>query len=411
MTTRSSNSDQVRLSSRLAGVKPSATLAVTSAMAELRRQGKDVIDFGTGEPDFDTPDHIKEAAVAAIAAGQTKYTPVGGTLELRRAISTKLARDNGLEYAPQDEIIASCGGKHSLATAFMALFQDGDEVLVPAPFWVSYADMLVLAGASPVIVPTEEGDGFRTTPAALEAAITPRTRAVIVNSPANPTGAGYDAEALRAIGELILRRGLLAISDDVYERLTYEGFVQRHILALCPELRPHALVINSVSKTYAMTGWRLGYTAGPRSVIAAMAKLQGQSTSNPCSITQAAAIAALTGQQECVGVMVAEFARRRAYVLERLAAIPGVTCAPPQGAFYVFPNIGAFLGRRVGSYTLGSASDLASYLIADSGLAVVAGEDFGAPKNIRISYATSMANLREGMDRLERALRAVAAAA
>ena len=410
MTRGPSSSEPVRLSSRLAGVKPSATLAVTAAMAELRRQGKDVIDFGTGEPDFDTPGHIKEAAVAAIAAGATKYTPVGGTLELRRAISTKLARDNGLEYTP-DEIIASCGGKHSLATAFMALFQEGDEVLVPAPFWVSYADMLVLAGATPVIVPTEEGDGYRTTPAALEAAMTPRTRAVIVNSPSNPTGAGYDADALRAIGELILRRGLIAISDDVYERLTYAGFVQSHLVALVPELRPHALVINSVSKSYAMTGWRLGYTAAPKPVVAAMAKLQGQSTSNPCSITQAAAIAALAGPQECVDVMVGEFAKRRAYVLERLAAIPGVTCAPPQGAFYVFPSIGAFLGRRVGTYALASASDLASYLIAESGLAVVAGEDFGAPKNIRISYATSMENLREGMNRLDRALRAVAAAA
>ena len=290
----------------------------------------------------------------------------------------------------------------------MALFQDGDEVIVPAPFWVSYADMLVLAGATPVIVHTRERDGFRLTPTALEHAITPRTRAVIVNSPSNPTGAAYDADALRALGKVIAARGLFVISDDVYERLTYEGFVQRHLLALCPELRPHALVVNSVSKTYAMTGWRLGYTAGPSRIIAAMAKLQGQSTSNPCSITQAAAIAALTGPQGCVDVMVAEFARRRAYVLERLAAIPGVTCAPPQGAFYVFPNVGAYLGRRVGSYDLASASGLASYLIAESGLAVVAGEDFGAPQNIRISYATSMENLARGMDRLADALRAVA---
>ena len=410
MSTQAPNAEALRLSSRLAGVKPSATLAVTAAMAELRRQGKDVVDFGTGEPDFDTPDHIKEAAIAAIAAGETKYTPVGGTLELRKAIATKLARDNGLEYAP-DEIIASCGGKHSLATAFMALFQEGDEVLVPAPFWVSYADMLVLSGATPVIVQTEERDGYRTTAAALEAAITPRTRAVIINSPSNPTGAAYDADALAAIGAMIARRGLIAISDDVYEKLTYAGFVQQHLLALCPELRPHALVINSVSKTYAMTGWRLGYTAGPKAVIAAMAKLQGQSTSNPSSITQAAAIAALAGQQDCVKVMVAEFERRRAYVLERLAAIPGVTCAPPQGAFYVFPNVGAFLGRPVGGHALSSASALASYLIAEHGLAVVAGEDFGAPQNIRISYATSMAMLREGMDRLDRALRTVAAAA
>jgi aspartate aminotransferase len=410
MSAQVSSSENLRLSSRLAAVKPSATLAVTAAMAELRRQGKDVVDFGTGEPDFDTPDHIKQAAVAAIAAGETKYTPVGGTLNLRKAIATKLARENGLEYTP-DEIIASCGGKHSLATAFMALFQDGDEVLVPSPFWVSYADMLVLAGAKPVIVPTDERDGYRTSADALEAAVTPRTRAVIINSPSNPTGAAYDADTLQAIGAMIARRGLIAISDDVYERLTYGGFVQRHLLALVPELRPQALVINSVSKTYAMTGWRLGYTAGPKAVIAAMAKLQGQSTSNPCSIAQAAAIEALTGPQACVGVMVAEFARRRAYVLERLATIPGVTCAPPQGAFYVFPNIGVFLGRRVGGQVLASASDLASFLIAEHGLAVVAGEDFGAPQNIRISYATSMELLREGMDRLDRALRVVAAAA
>jgi aspartate aminotransferase len=322
----------------------------------------------------------------------------------------KLARDNGLTYAP-DEVIASCGGKHSLANAFLALFEAGDEVIVPAPFWVSYADMLVLAGARPVIVQTEERDGFRLTPAALEAAIGPRTRAVIINSPSNPTGSAYDEAELRALGAVIARRGLMAISDDVYERLTYDGFVQHHLLALCPELRSQTLVINSVSKSYAMTGWRLGYAAGPKHVVAAMATLQGQSTSNPCSITQAAASAALTGPQECVTRMVEEFARRRAYVLERLSAIPGVTCAKPRGAFYVFPGMAAFFGRRHGSTVLESASDLASYLIKEFNLAVVAGEDFGAPANIRISYATSMANLEKGMDRLERALGSLAAAA
>ena len=396
-----------RLSARLGRVKPSATLAVTAAMAELRRQGKDVIDFGTGEPDFDTPEHIKAAAVKAIAAGQTKYTPVGGTLEMRQAIATKLARDNGLTYAP-DQIIACCGGKHALLNAFLALFQEGDEVIVPAPYWVSYADMLALADATPVIVPTEERDGFQLAPAALEQAITPRTRAVLVNSPSNPAGAAYDAAALRALGAVIARHGLTAISDDVYERLTYGGFRQEHLLALCPELRAQGLVVSSLSKTYAMTGWRLGYAAGPRDVIVAMATLQGQSTSNPCSITQAAAVAALTGPQQCVEEMVREFARRRAYVLERLGAMPRVTCAPPRGAFYVFPGIGAFLGRRVGGQELVTASDLARYLIAEAGLAVVAGDDFGAPRHIRISYATSMTNLERGLDRLATALETIA---
>lgn len=400
----------MRLSTRLAKIKPSATLAVTAALAELRRQGKDVVDFGTGEPDFDTPEHIKAAATKALAAGKTKYTPVGGTLELKQAIITKLARDNGLTYAPE-EVIASCGGKHSLLNAFLALFQEGDEVIVPAPFWVSYVDMLALADAKAVIVPTSEADGFRLSPSALEAAIGPRTRALIINSPSNPTGSAYEAEELRALGEVCLRRGLMVISDDVYERLTYDGFVQRYILSLCPDLRSHTLVISSCSKTYAMTGWRLGYTAGPKHVIAAMATLQGQSTSNPSSITQAAAAEALAGPQGCVDEMVVEFARRRTFVLERLRAIPGVTVSAPRGAFYVFPSIGAFLGRRIGRRDLTSASDLASYLLAEFGLAVVAGEDFGAPRNIRISYATSMALLEKGLDRFERGLNAVAAAA
>lgn len=402
--------ESIRLSTRLAKIKPSATLAVTSALAELRRQGKDVVDFGTGEPDFDTPEHIKAAAVRALAMGKTKYTPVGGTLELKQAIIAKLARDNGLTYAPE-EILASCGGKHSLLNVFLALFQEGDEVIVPAPYWVSYVDMLALADARAVIVPTTEQDGFRLSPAALEAAIGPRTRAVIINSPSNPTGSAYDVVELRALGEVCARRGITVISDDVYERLTYDGFIQRHLLSLCPELRPRTLVVSSCSKTYAMTGWRLGYTAGPAHVIAAMATLQGQSTSNPCSITQAAAVEALTGPQACVDEMLLEFSRRRAFVLERLRAIPGVSVVAPRGAFYVLPNIGALLGRRIGGREISSASDLASYLLAECGVAVVAGEDFGAPQNIRISYATSMALLTSGLDRLERGLKVVAAAA
>lgn len=404
------SAEPMRLSSRLARIKPSATLAVTAALAELRRHGKDVVDFGTGEPDFDTPDHVKAAAVRALASGKTKYTPVSGTLELKQAIITKLARDNALTYAP-DEVIASCGGKHALLNAFLALFQEGDEVIVPAPYWVSYVDMLALADAKAVIVQTTEEDGFRLGPAALEAAIGPRTRALILNSPCNPTGSAYGDADLSALAEVCLRRGVLVISDDVYERLTYEGFVQHHILSVCPELKPHALVINSCSKTYAMTGWRLGYAAGPRHVIAAMATIQGQSTSSPSSISQAAAIEALAGPQSCVDEMVAEFARRRLFVLERLRAIPDVTVAAPRGAFYVLPSIGAFLGKRAGGRELRSASELASYLLAEFGLAVVAGEDLGAPRHIRISYATSMVLLEQGLDRLELGLKAFAVAA
>jgi aspartate aminotransferase len=370
----------------------------------------DVISLGVGEPDFDTPEHIKAAAARALAAGQTKYTPVGGTLELKQAVVAKLARDNGLAYET-DEIIASCGGKHSLLNAFLALFQAGDEVIVPAPYWVSYVDMLALADATAVVVPTREEDGFRLTPAALEAAVGPRTRAIVLNSPANPTGSAYDGEELRALGAICLRRGLVVISDDVYERLTYDGFVQHHLLSVCPDLRPSTIVVSSCSKTYAMTGWRLGYAAGPKHVIAAMATLQGQSTSNPCSIAQAAAVEALAGPQACVDRMVGEFAKRRAYVLERLRAIPGVSVVAPRGAFYVFPTVGALFGRRVGGHSLASASDLARYLLTEADVAVVAGEDFGAPSNIRISYATSMALLEKGLDRLERGLKTIAAAA
>lgn len=396
----------VRLSSRLTKVKPSATLAVTATIAELRRQRKDVVDLGTGEPDFDTPAHIKAAAGKAMAAGHTKYTSVGGTRELKQAITTKLARDNGLTYETE-EVLASSGGKQALSNAILALFEEGDEVIVPAPYWVSYVDMLALADAKAVVVATNEHDGFRLTPTALEAAIGPRTRGLVLNSPANPTGSAYDATELRALGEVCVRRGLTVISDDVYERLTYDGFVQRHLVALCPELRSRTVIVSSCSKTYAMTGWRLGYAAGPCQVIAAMATLQGQSTGNPCSIAQAAAVAALTGPQVCVEDMLAEFAHRRIFVLERLRAIRGVTVVAPRGAFYVLPNLTPFFGGR----RLAGARDLATYLLGEYGVAVVSGDDFGAPGCIRISYATSMPLLEAGLDRIERGLAAITAVA
>lgn len=392
----------MKLSSRLNLIKPSATMVVTEKAAALRAQGVDLIDFGAGEPDFDTPESIKNAATDALRAGQTKYTPVGGTDALKTAIVAKLRRDNGLTYEKR-EVLASCGGKHALYVAFQVLFNAGDEVLVPAPYWVSYTDMLLLAGAVPRIVRSTEERDFKLTPEELEAAITERTAAIIINSPCNPTGAAYDERELAPLLEVVARHRLIVISDDVYEMMVYGGFRRGHVLQMRPELRERTLLINSVSKTYAMTGWRIGYTAGPAEVIKAMNMLQGQMTSNPSSIAQAGAARALGGSQETVPLMMREFERRRDFVVERLRAIPGVRCPKPQGAFYVFPNLSAYLNR--GAPALKNGDDLAAYLIETAHVAVVGGTDFGFPEHIRISYATSMENLQRGLDRIEAALR------
>jgi aspartate aminotransferase len=397
----------MKLSSRVSLIKPSATMAVAERATTLRAQGTDLIDFGAGEPDFDTPEPIKNAAVEAMRCGATKYTPVGGTDALKSAIVTKLRRDNGLVYDKR-EVLASCGGKHSLFVAFQALFGPGDEVIVPAPYWVSYTDMLVLAGAAPRIVRTTEENGFRLTPEALEAAINAHTRAVILNSPSNPTGAAYAEAELAPLVDVIARHNLIVISDDVYEMMVYGGFRRTHVLHLRPELRERTLVVNSVSKTYAMTGWRIGYTAGPAHVIKAMCTLQGQMTSNPSSIAQAAAVEALAGPQDTVAQMVREFERRGEFVVERLRAIPNIRCTKPQGAFYVFPNVSAYLNREAAGTALKTGDDLAAYLIESAHVAVVGGSDFGSPENIRISYATSMENLERGLDRIDAALRQLA---
>jgi len=393
----------MNIQARMSAIKPSATMAVTEKAAALRAQGVEVIDFGAGEPDFDTPAHIKEAAREAMSRGLTKYTPVGGTRELKAAIVKKLRRDNQLSYE-MVEVLASCGGKHALYEAFQVLFGPGDEVLVPAPYWVSYPDMLALAGARAKVVFTSIERGFKLTPDELDAAVTPATRAVIVNAPSNPAGVAYDEAELAALGEVIARRGLLLISDDVYEMMVYGGHRPRHLLALRADLRERALVVNSVSKTYAMTGWRVGYTAGPHAVIAAMSKLQGQMTSNPCSIAQAAAAAALGGAQDSVPQMVAEFARRRDFIVDRLNAIRGIRCPRPQGAFYVFPNVSAWL-RPEGA--LRNGDDLAAYLLEHARVALVGGTDFGYPEHIRISYANSLTQLEQGADRIEQALLAL----
>ncbi len=389
------------LSDRVRAIKPSATMAVTEKAATLRAKGIELIDFGAGEPDFDTPAHIKEAAVRALAAGQTKYTPVGGTAVLKQAIIAKLKRDNGLSYEPS-EVMASCGGKHALYVAFQVLFGPGDEVIVPAPYWVSYPDMLALAGAKARIVSTREETGFKLRPEEIEEAISPATRAIILNSPSNPAGVAYDEDEMRALIEVIHRRNLFVISDDVYEMMVYGGFRCGRVLRVQPDLRARTLVVNSVSKTYAMTGWRVGYTAGPREVIKGMSTLQGQMTSNPTSIAQAAAAEALGGAQDSVPPMMAEFARRRDFVVGALNAIPGVRCPMPQGAFYVFPNVGAYLNR--GAAAAKTGDELAAYLIEEARVAVVGGTDFGYPEHIRISYANSMENLGRGIERMAAAL-------
>jgi aspartate aminotransferase len=377
---------------------------VTVKVAALRREGIEVIDFGAGEPDFDTPEHIKDAAIAALKQGKTKYTPVGGTAEVKEAIIAKLQRDNDLEYA-LPEVTTGCGGKHILFNAFHALVGPGDEVLIPAPYWVSYSDIVVLAGGTPKLLPTTEETGFKITAAQLQDAIGPHSKVLLLNSPSNPTGAAYTEDELSRIAEVIESSELFTISDDVYEKFLYDAPRCAHLLALKPGLRDRLLVANSVSKTYAMTGWRLGYAAGPPEVIKAMETIQSQSTSNPSSISQAAAVAALTGTQEPVGVMAAEFAKRRNYIVDRLRAIPGITCTLPEGAFYVFPNVSGYFGAKGQDTRIESATDFALYLLEEARVALVAGEGFGAPNNVRISYATSMANLEQGMDQMEAALK------
>jgi aspartate aminotransferase len=394
----------MNLAKRLQLIKPSPTLMVTVKVAALRREGVEVIDFGAGEPDFDTPDHIKEAAITALKQGKTKYTPVGGTAELKEAIVTKLQRDNGLSYSLQ-EVTSNCGGKHTLFNAFHALFGEGDEVLIPAPYWVSYSDMVILTGGQPKLLITNEETGFKITAAQLEAAIGPQSKALLLNSPSNPTGAAYTEDELRKIAAVVERSNLIVISDDVYEKFLYDSPRCPHILSLKPHLRDRVLITNSVSKTYAMTGWRLGYAAGPKEVIAAIETLQSQSTSNPNSITQAAAIAALTGAQEPVGVMAKEFKKRRDYVVQRLRAMPGITCTLPEGAFYVFPRVSRYFGAKWQDKTITSAMDLSLYLLQEAKVALVAGEGFGSPDHVRISYATSMQNLEKGLDQIEAALK------
>jgi aspartate aminotransferase len=384
------------LAKRLERIKPSATLAVTAKVLELKAAGREVVGFAAGEPDFDTWPHVCEAARAAIARGDFHYTAVGGTPELKQAIITKLARDNGLEYQAS-EVIASCGGKHSLYNALQAVVDPGDEVLIIGPYWVSYADMTAMAEGVPRVVMAAERDGFKLKAESLADAIGPKTKLVIINSPSNPTGATYSEAEMRELGAVLARHDLWVMTDDVYEFIRYDGERPKHLAALEPSLRERTLVVNSVSKTYAMTGWRIGYTAAPAEVVKAMATIQGQSTSNPSAIAQAAAAAALAGPQDRLAPMVEEFRKRRDYICERINAIEGLSVVVPQGAFYVFVNAKDVL-EKAGCK---DADALALAILENASVGLVGGTDFGSPDHFRISYATSLDQIERGMDNIE----------
>jgi aspartate aminotransferase len=391
----------MKISERARSTAPSPTLAITARARQMRAQGIDVISFGAGEPDFDTPEPIKQAAMAALAAGDTKYTASSGTEALRAAICEKLRRDNGLSYQP-NEVIVSVGAKHSLYNIMQAVLDPGDEVIVPAPYWVSYPEQVKLAGGVPVIVSAPESDGFRVTAAAIRAALTPRTRMLIVNSPSNPTGAAITEDELPRIAALAVERDLIVVSDEIYEKLTYDDRRHTSIASFGEEIKARTLTVNGFSKAYSMTGWRLGYMAGDKTVVAAMGRIQDQSTSNPTSFVQAGGVTALMGTQDAVERMRRAFEERRNVIVDRLNAISGIRCVKPDGAFYVFPNIAALFSAQTPN-----SDALAEHLLAEARIAVVPGSGFGAPDYIRLSYATSMEQIQEGLNRLEAAAKSL----
>ncbi|MBI4823367.1 MAG: pyridoxal phosphate-dependent aminotransferase [Nitrospirae bacterium] len=386
------------ISLRAQRIKPSPTLAMDASAKAMRAQGIDVVNFGVGEPDFDTPPNIKEAAIKAIRDGKTKYTPVGGIDPLKDAIIEKFKKDNCLDYT-RDEIIVSCGAKHSLYNISQALLSPEDEVIIPSPYWVSYPDQVLLNDAVPVIVKTYEEDSFMLNPDALKSHITRKTKALILNSPSNPTGLTYDRLTLEAIAELCLRHNLYVVSDEIYEKLLYDGVRHISIASISKEIKERTLVVNGLSKAYAMTGWRIGYTAGPKDIIKAMTNIQSQSTSNPTSIAQWAGLEALTGPQDFIGKMNKEFDRRRKFLVDSLNSIEGIRCLRPTGAFYVFPNVsGIYKGK------LDSSNELSLYLLEKAKVALVPGSAFGDDNYIRLSYATGMEEIEKGVKRIKEAV-------
>jgi len=394
----------MKLSERTKLIKPSPTLAVSAKAGALKAQGVDVIDFGAGEPDFDTPDHIKQSAKQAIDQGFTKYTPAVGTPELKKAIAQKFEKENNLKYSPE-QIIVSCGAKHSLYNLFQAVLDPGDEIVIIAPYWVSYPDMAILAGAKPVYVETSAKTGFRPEPKELEKALSNKTALVVINSPSNPTGAGLNESALKKLVPILEQGDFWIASDEVYEKMVYDNFKPVSVASLSKKLYEKTITINAVSKTYAMTGWRIGYAGGDKEVVKAMGNLQSQSTSNPTSIAQKAAVQALTGSQKEVSIMVEEFKKRRDWIISALEQIPGVSCYKPEGAFYVFPDFSAYLGRNYQGKKIKDSIALAEFLLETARVAVVPGSAFGAEGFIRLSYATSMKNIQEGIKRIAEAVK------
>jgi aspartate aminotransferase len=391
------------LSNRAKRIKPSPTLSMDSKAKAMKAAGIDIVNFGVGEPDFDTPENIKEAAIKAMREGFTKYTPVGGIDPLKDAIIEKFKKDNNLDYT-REEIIVSCGAKHSLYNIAQALLNPGDEVLIPSPYWVSYPDQVMLNDAIPVFIKTYESDSFMVRPEAVQSHVTNKTKALIMNSPSNPTGLTYDKKTLEGIAEVVLRNGIFVVSDEIYEKLTYDGFTHVSIASLDNEIKAKTIVVNGLSKAYAMTGWRIGYAAGQREIIKAMTNIQSQSTSNPTSIAQKAAIEALRGPQDFIAMMLAEFDRRRKLLIKELNSIPGMSCLTPTGAFYAFPNTFKLYGKSTGARVIVSSSDLVLYLLEEAKVALVHGEAFGDDNYIRLSYATSVEEIKKGVERIREAV-------
>jgi aspartate aminotransferase len=391
------------LSNRAKSLKPSPTLAINAKAKAMQSQGIHVISFGAGEPDFDTPENIKQAAKKALDEGFTKYTPVGGIDELKDSIIKKFQRDSGLSYK-RSEIIVSCGGKHSFYNLAQAIFDQGDEVIIPAPYWVSYPPMVALANATPVIVETTEENEFKITPEQLRKAISTKTKGLVLNSPSNPTGSAYTKRELEKIAEIATGNNFFVISDEIYEKIVYDGFEFISIASLNDEIKKRTIIVHGVAKTYSMTGWRIGYAAGPEEIISAMNNIQSQSTSNPTSIAQKASVEALIGPQNEVEKMVSAFAQRRDYIVDRLNKMPQVSCYKPVGAFYVFPNFASYYGRSYQGRKIPNSTALADFFLDVARVAVVPGVEFGADPFERLSYATSMENIREGLDRIGESL-------
>lgn len=390
----------MKISSRMSVVKPSSTLAITAKAKRLKAEGKDVVGFGAGEPDFNTPEHINKAAIEAIETGFTKYTPATGIMELKEAISRKLEIENGVSYAPT-QIVVSNGAKHSLTNALMAILNEGDEVIIPAPFWLSYPQMVHMAGGNPVEVKTLEKNDYKITVEDLEGVMTPNTKAIILNSPSNPTGTIYTKEELAAIADFVVEKDLFVISDEIYEKLIYDGNKHVSIAALNDKMPERTIIINGVSKSYAMTGWRIGYAAAPLEVAKVMGNMQSHATSNPNAIAQKAALAAIAGPQDCVANMLKHFEERRNYMLDRLSEFKGISYMKPQGAFYVIIDLKEFIGKKIDGVVIEDAKTFAAKLLEDELVAVIPCGDFGYPNHIRLSYAISKENIAKGLDRLK----------